>query len=342
MRNPTPQSAAFFAALIISNISFFICIYLQLSWYETGMLLGTEFIVAFVAAYFIMQYFIYRKIKLIYKSIHSQKLGGENFEKNPLLNLDPIGEAMNEVSKWEESKTMEVAEMEAREEFRREFVGNVSHELKTPLFNIQGYIHTLLDGAIDDTAVNKNFLDKASRNVDRLVSLVQDLETISKLEGGSFKPSTENFNITDLIKEVCESLEMKAGKRHISLSIKKGCDEPFPVNADKDLIRQVLVNLLDNSIKYGSDGGNSIFSIYDMGENILVELSDDGIGVDEEHLPRLFERFYRVDKHRSREQGGTGLGLAIVKHMIEAHQQTINVRSRIGAGTTFGFTLRKV
>ena len=255
------------------------------------------------------------------------------------LGDDALENVNREVLEWEKSKSAEIEQLKQLETYRKEFVANVSHELKTPLFNIQGYIHTLLDGAIDDKEVNRLFLDKAVRNVERLVSLVADLEVISQLETGNFLLEREVFDINILTHEVFESFEMKAKKRDISLNIKKGTDNPFYVNADKDKIRQVLVNLIDNSLKYGKDGGSIMVSFYDMDKNILTEVTDDGLGITEEHLPRLFERFYRADKHRSRELGGTGLGLAIVKHIIEAHGENIHIRSKINVGTTVGFTL---
>jgi two-component system phosphate regulon sensor histidine kinase PhoR len=228
-------------------------------------------------------------------------------------------------------------------EFRKEFLGNVSHELKTPIFNIQGYIHTLLDGAIDDQDVNKSFLGKAARSADRLSDLVADLLEISQLESGELMMEPERFDINALVKDVYEQFEVKAKDRGISLLIKDGCNSPFYVFADRYRIRQVLVNLFINSIKYGNEFGTTTAAYYDMDENILIEVADNGNGISQEHLPRIFERFYRVDKSRAREAGlgGTGLGLAIVKHIIEAHQQTVNVRSTEGKGTTFGFTLQK-
>lgn len=342
MKNPSPKKIALIIAFVVSVIATgVVFISLEKKW-EIMLLFAVVFLSAYFLIFLLIENFIYRKIKLIYKNIHSLKSGKENETSlREKLGDDALENVSREVMEWEQSKSAEIEQLKQVATYRKEFVANVSHELKTPLFNIQGYIHTLLDGAIDDKEVNRIFLDKAVKNVERLVSLVADLEIISQLETGNFLLEKEVFDINSLTHEVYESLEMKAKQKRISLSIKKGCDVPFYVNADKDKIRQVLVNLIDNSMKYGKEDGSTVVSFYDMDKNILVEITDDGLGIDEAHLPRLFERFYRADKHRSRELGGTGLGLAIVKHIIEAHEQTISVRSRIGVGTTFGFTLEK-
>jgi two-component system phosphate regulon sensor histidine kinase PhoR len=254
---------------------------------------------------------------------------------------DPINEMEKEVRGWAEDESKEIEQLRTMERYRKEFLGNVSHELKTPIFNIQGYINTLLDGAIDDPEVTIRFLKKAAKSTDRIASLVEDLESISQLESGFLTMELEEFDINELIHDVFESLSMRAAEKNARIDFKEGCDVPFIVEADKDRIRQVITNLLVNSIKYGKENGYTLIGLYDMDENVLIEVTDNGIGIEEEHLPRLFERFYRVDKSRSRDAGGTGLGLAIVKHIIEAHNQTINVRSTKGIGTTFGFTLKK-
>jgi two-component system, OmpR family, phosphate regulon sensor histidine kinase PhoR len=227
------------------------------------------------------------------------------------------------------------------EQYRKEFMANVSHELKTPIFTIQGYVETLLDGGLDDPNINRNYLSKASQNIDRLQTIIEDLETITQLETNAIPIEMNRFDIVQLIREVMENMEMQAELRGINLSFKQGHDKVTMVVGDKDRFAQVLTNLIANSIKYGKEGGKTGIGIYDMDENYLVEVSDDGIGIEKEHLLRLFERFYRVDKHRSREMGGSGIGLAIVKHIVEAHNQTINVRSTPGVGTTFGFTIKK-
>lgn len=257
------------------------------------------------------------------------------------VNSDPIKRVNEEVIQWAYDQKQEITQLKAMETYRKDFLGNVSHELKTPIFNIQGYIETLLEGAINDPEVNITFLNKAAASAERLNTLVNDLLEISKLESGNLEMNFESFDICELTKEVFDIYSGMANRRNIKLKIKEGCDKPFQVLADKDRIRQVLNNLIANAINYGKEGGNTLLGFYDMDKNILIEVADDGEGIESEHLPRLFERFYRTDRSRSRNSGGTGLGLSIVKHIIEAHHQIINVRSSIGEGTTFGFTLKK-
>ncbi|MCB0578851.1 MAG: sensor histidine kinase, partial [Phaeodactylibacter sp.] len=219
--------------------------------------------------------------------------------------------------------------------------GDISHELKTPIFNIQGYLHTLLDGAIHDEEVNVKFIRKAAKNLERLHTIVEDLEAISRLESGELILEMQAFDIRKLTEEVFEDLEIKAAQRRIVLEFKEGAAQNFRVLADRESIRQVLTNLVSNSIKYGKDNGRTRIGFYDMDKNILIEVADNGLGIPKQHINHVFDRFYRVDKSRSRAQGGSGLGLSIVKHIIEAHKQTINVRSTPDLGSTFGFTLQK-
>ena len=246
-----------------------------------------------------------------------------------------------EVDEWSEKHDKDLAALEELATYRRRFIGDVSHELKTPIFNIQGFIHTLLDGALHDPKVNLLYLQRAARNIERLQTIVEDLETINKLEAGQMILDLQEFDLHGLSDEVYADLEMRANERQIRLTYKDGANQNFRVRADKESIRQVLMNLVHNSIKYGKEGGLTKISFYDLETYVLVEVSDNGIGITSEHLNHVFDRFYRVDKHRSREAGGTGLGLSIVKHIVEAHKQTINVRSSEGQGSTFGFTLEK-
>jgi two-component system phosphate regulon sensor histidine kinase PhoR len=257
------------------------------------------------------------------------------------LKKDIISEMNEEVAQWAKEHRSEIEELKKLENYRREFIGNVSHELKTPLFNIQGYILTLIDGAMNDPVINKEYLLRTEKNIERMISVVEDLEVISRLETGEFELDMSVIDIVSLAKEVIDLLDTKSKKKGNLLFFREEYSKPIYVKADKERIRQVLINLVDNSIKYGKEKGKTKVSFFDMDENILVEVSDDGIGIESKDLPRIFERFYRVDKSRSREQGGSGLGLAIVKHILEAHQQTINVRSSPGVGTTFAFTLKK-
>lgn len=341
-KNLRPKTISLYAALIISALVSLINLIFSSTILHTIVIALAILGLAYFLINYVIETFIYRKIKLIYKSIHNLKLSKDIKESlGETISNDPFGEVQSEVEKWADNKKQEIDALKKNEKFRKEFLANLSHELKTPLFNIQGYVHTLLDGGMDDLEVLKHFLERTSKSIDRLSSLVDDLDEISRIERGEETIEKEIFDITKLTKDVFESVELKAKTKSIKFSIKKGCDRPFYVFADKEKIRQVITNLLDNSIKYGNEGGETIAGLYDMDENVLVELSDNGIGIDEIHLPRLFERFYRADKHRSREQGGTGLGLAIVKHIIEAHNQTINVRSLPNVGSTFAFTLQK-
>ncbi|GIV35010.1 MAG: two-component sensor histidine kinase [Chitinophagales bacterium] len=315
-------------------------------WYHWSLIIlipACTFVISFVLFFYTLEKFIYRKIKLIYKSIYQQKAprGAESNGKRDLMNKNILGEVEQEVAAWASRQTQEIEMLRQMANFRKEFLGNVSHELKTPIFTIQGYLHTLIDGALDDPQVNKNYLIKASENLERLTNIVHDLEVISQIESNTLLLDMSRFDVVRLIREVVEDMQIKARTKSITITLKEGADQPAYVFADRDRIRQVLNNLIANSIRYGIEGGKTTIGVYDMDENVLVEVSDNGIGIAQEHLPRLFERFYRVDKSRSRELGGTGLGLSIVKHIIEAHGQTINVRSTPKVGSTFGFTLKK-
>ncbi|MEI6594726.1 MAG: ATP-binding protein [Bacteroidota bacterium] len=345
IRNPKPIYIAFVIALILalfeSIITYLVSEY---NGFYTLVSFVITLIFTFLLFFYSIEYFIYKKIKLIYKTIHSLKTQKYDAKlSNFDWSQDPISNMNKEVINWARDQKEAIDELKQLAEFRKEFLGNVSHELKTPIFNIQGYIHTLIDGAIDDPDVNIRFLKKAAKGVDRLSDLVADLLAISQLESDALNMEMERFDINSLLKDVYEQLEIRAKERGITLMIKEGCNKPFYVLADKYRIRQVLLNLIGNSIKYGNEMGTTTAAYYDMDENILIEIADNGEGISQEHLPRIFERFYRVDKSRSRESGpgGTGLGLAIVKHIIEAHDQTINVRSNVGEGTTFAFTLKK-
>jgi len=245
------------------------------------------------------------------------------------------------VEEWAKNKIDEIARLKDLEKYRKEFVGNVSHELKTPIFNIQGYILTLLEGGIDDPAINKLYLKRTEKSIDRMISIVEDLESITKLESGELKPNYIKFDIVKLTEDAFDLEQRVAQEQKISLEFNPRPDKPIMVRADKKRIMEVMTNLIVNGIKYGKRKGFVKVAFYDLHDNILVEVEDNGIGIEKNDLPRIFERFYRVDKSRSREQGGTGLGLSIVKHIIEAHKQTINVKSVIDKGTTFTFTLEK-
>lgn len=286
-----------------------------------------------VLIYHVVKLYIHSKISVIYKNIYKHK-GVTRF-----VDVD-IDSVEKEVENWAIQKENEILQMKASETYRREFIGNVSHELKTPIFNIQGYILTLLDGGLYDEEVNMKYLKRTSKSVDRMINIVDDLEVITRLETEETQLEIGEFNIVELAKDVLDQLELKANESKIELSIQKEILTEF-VLGDIDKIQQVFANLISNSIKYGKEGGRTEVRFFDMNENILIEIADDGIGISKMDLPRLFERFYRVDKNRSRKIGGTGLGLAIVKHIIEAHNQTINVRSTVDIGSTFSFILEK-
>ena len=299
--------------------------------FDTSIFIITAllFVTNLIVTYFLLNKFFYDRIKVIYKSIYKFKGTStitEHVEK--------------EAEEWAEAKEEELKQMKKDANYRREFLGNVSHELKTPIFNIQGYVQTLIDGGLEDENINLKYLKRANKSVNRMINIVDDLEVISRLETEQDELDLQKFNIVELIKEVFDQMEMKSSEMNISLSYKNESQSDF-VFADRDKIQQVLINLISNSIKYGKNGGNVDIRLFDMESNMLIEIGDNGIGIAEESLDRLFERFYRVDKNRSREIGGTGLGLAIVKHILEGHNQSINVRSTKGVGSTFSFFLPK-
>ena len=339
MQWTTPKKIAIVLTLMLS-VTTVVLVYLLsfLSGFDIGswqlilIFLSTVISFYFISVKFLTKY-IQERVKLIYKSITRERGVSDDVETD----FSKIDE---DVNRMVSERHQEIQELKNMESFRREFLGNVSHELKTPIFNIQGYIHTLIDGAINDKNVNIQYLQRSAKSVDRMINIVEDLEMISKIESNRLDLEFTDWNIAEHIQELFEILEMKAKKRSISLSLDNQSNVSY-VDADRDKISQVLINLIENSIKYGNEGGHTKVRIFEMGENLLIEIADDGDGIPSEHLPRLFERFYRVDKSRSRNAGGTGLGLSIVKHIIEAHRQTINVRSTQNIGTTFSFTLKK-
>jgi two-component system, OmpR family, phosphate regulon sensor histidine kinase PhoR len=340
-QNLSPKQLSAIAAIAISALVATGIFFLTPNWkYGLG-----SFIIVFAFSYFIIQLaletFINRKIKLIYKFIHQTKATRkEEVYFKYILPKKNISEVREDVEKWGNRQIEEIEMLRKNEAFRKEFLQNLSHEFKTPIFAIQGYVDTLLNGAMDDLKVKKRFLENTERNVERLVNLVNDLDEISKLESGEQLLLKQNFVIQDLIREVFESLSITMQDKHLRTGIKKGCEYPISVFADKEKIRMVLLNLVENASKYGKQNGSITASVYNTdGKHVLVEITDDGIGIEEEHLQRIFERFYRTDSARSRDKGGTGLGLAICKHIIEAHGQAIHVRSTPDVGTSIGFTL---
>ena len=343
-----PKHFALTSAILISLVAVIVSLFLMTFLNKSIiLLLAIVGITVFLFTYFflkkVIESFIYDKIKIIYKTIHSLKRSKDE-DKNKLnISGDTLEMVNRQVLEWGESKTREIEELQKLAKYRRDFIGNVSHELKTPIFNIQGYVLTLLDGGLEDPSINREYLLRAEKSVNRMIAIVEDLEAISQLESGELKLSITRFDIIGLTREIIEFLEIKAQKKNVQVILAENYDKPLFVKADKERIRQVIINLVENAIKYNFRQLDALtkISFFDMDENILVEVTDNGVGIAQQDLSRIFERFYRTDKGRSREQGGTGLGLAIVKHVIEAHEQTISVRSWPGIGTTFGFTLKK-
>jgi two-component system phosphate regulon sensor histidine kinase PhoR len=295
------------------------------------------FIITFIFFKFILVRFIYSKIKIIYKTI-GKPLKFQNEVKEGSTNV--LKTVERDVAEWAINKNKQIRELRKMEQYRKEFVGNVSHELKTPIFNAQGYIETVLDSDLDDPEFIKQYLEKANSNIERLENIVTDLLEISKFETGRIELRKEAFDLVKVIKKVFFQYQHLAQQQRVTMTVHSDENTIF-VFADPKRITQLLENLISNSIKYGKEGGATDIYFHDLDDQFLVEISDNGPGISAEHLPRLFERFYRADKSRNRKINGTGLGLSIVKNIIEAHEQTINVRSELGNGTTFSFTLEK-
>src|SRR5690606_10656939 len=333
----------FYISVSVAAALALLSFYYERNWNHFIVILLLASTVLYIILSSLFQRFINQRISNIYKLIRNLKLG-----KDPKEVLaehasdDPIRSVEEEVQEWTVQKAREIDQLRAQEKFRREFLSNISHEFKTPLFAVQGYIETLQDGMMDDDPeMAQQFLDKAARNIDRLTYLIADLDEISKLETGKLPLHITKFDIAQLIHETIYHLVDKANKANINLVFASKGNNPVMVKADRQKIEQVLINLINNSIKYGRQGGKTKISIFPLLDQILVEVTDNGHGIEEKNLSRVFERFYRTDDSRSRQIGGSGLGLAIVKHIVEAHRQTVNVRSTEGIGTTFGFTLEK-
>ena len=309
---------------------------------ETWFVLLVFTILVFVISFSIIQVrvekYIYRRIKKIYDDV--SLLESSSFTADPVTT--DMRTLTEDIEKFAKDKKIEIETLKIREEYRKDFLGNISHELKTPLFTVQGYILTLLDGALEDKAVRKKYLQRAQKGVERLIYIIKDLDLITKLEVGDLNLELSDFDIIELIQSVFELVEMKAGKKNISLTFDMNYETPIYVRADRDKIQQVLSNLIVNSIKYGHPDGTTEVSVENLIRNkVIVRITDNGEGIPEEHIPRLFERFYRVDKSGSRKEGGSGLGLSIVKHIIEAHGEKIYVESVVDVGSEFSFTLEK-
>ncbi len=339
------------SALMLTFFTTFVLVLLMYFFYET---IHLDFVLEFALLIFILSFIItqYRVEKFIFQRIggifegadeeqlsHQQTQNGEsNKKESGPTDMESLS---RKVQKFTDQKKQEIDILHEREHYRREFLGNISHELKTPLFTVQGYILTLLDGAIKDKEVRIKYLERAGKGVERLIYITKDLELIAGLESEALKLNYTHFDIINLIQNVFDLLEMKAKKRNIKLHFDRSYEFTVWVKADMERIEQVMINLLVNAIKYGKQNGSAIVSVETDDENVKVTVKDNGEGIKPEHLPRVFERFYRVDQSRSREQGGSGLGLSIVKHIIEAHHQTVTAHSIYGQGSTFTFTLEK-
>lgn len=295
--------------------------------------------ISFLTFYYLIKIYITERLKVLYRSIRTGKFLNES-KTNYNLNDNLIDQAEKETNKWAKERTQEISNLKDQEQFRREFLGNLAHELKTPAFSIQGYILTLLDGGLEDADVNRKFLERASKATERMTLIIEDLDKITKMEANQYPLDYKSFDIKELVLEVFDDLDVKAKNKNITLKFAKNFD-PIYVNADRIKISQVLINLLNNSINYGKEGGETEIRFYQIDDIISIEVSDNGIGIKAEEIPRLFERFYRVEKSRNRNEGGSGLGLAIVKHIVEAHEQSITVRSTVDVGSTFTFSLNK-
>jgi len=324
-----------FATGLVSLLTYF--------FFNFSLLFSSIFAIAIAAfSFFVIQHrvehFIYKKVKKIYDDV--SLLESSTFRNQPITT--DMATLTREVKKFATDKKLEIETLKVREEYRREFLGNVSHELKTPLFTVQGYLSTLLDGAMNDKSIRKKYLERAEKGVERLIYIVQDLDMISKLETGILHLEIAPFDIVKVIQNTFDLLELKATKKDILLMFDMKYSKPIMVLGDQEKIQQVLVNLVVNSIKYGEKEGSTEVSIEDLTDNkVLVRIKDNGEGIERQHIPRLFERFYRVDKSGSRTEGGSGLGLSIVKHIVEAHNEKIFVDSRFGFGSEFSFTLEK-
>lgn len=337
-----------FAVITALLLTFFLALSMSVFLFFTDdfnfKLIGFSSLFCFITSFLLVQIrierYIYKKIEKIYNDVIFLESEPGPVKSTPISkDLEFLSK---ELSKYTKLKKIELESLKAREEFRKEFVGNVAHELKTPLFTVQGYISTLLDGAISDKDILEKYLKRADKGVDRLIYIVQDLDTITKIEFGNAKLEKSNFDIIELIKTIFEQLEMKAKKEKITLTFDELTPTSVFVNADMKRIQQVLTNLIVNSIKYGHANGTTELSVESLNsDKVLVRVTDNGEGIEEEHIPRLFERFYRVDKSGARSEGGSGLGLAIVKHILEAHNETIHIESKYGIGSEFSFTLQK-
>ena len=332
------KSSIFITAILTLMVSVFLYVLYSLD----VLVVATFALVCFLTAFLIIQYrvqqFIYKRVKKIYDDL--TLLESSTFDRSQITT--DMATLTQEIDKYAKNKKIEIEALKIRERYRKEFIGNVSHELKTPLFMVQGYISTLIDGAADDKTLREKYLKRADKGVERLIYIIKDLDMITKFEAGDLRLEIESFDIVELVENVFELLEMKAAKKKIALTFDMDYKHPILVNGDRERIQQVISNLIVNSIKYGEKNGTTEVSIENLIKNkVIVRITDNGEGIEKTHIPRLFERFYRIDKSGSRKEGGSGLGLAIVKHIIEAHDEKLYVESEYGIGSEFSFTLEK-
>ena len=338
----TKENASLLMALVATILVVAALVVCGVEWWIVACVAVGVFALMALFSLFMMKQYVAYKLKPIYsmvlsRDVHTTEIVDEMKDKH----VENISE---ELTAWADDNDKEITRLKQNETFRKQYLGNVAHELKTPIFNIQGYISTLLDGGLEDDLINRKYLERAEKSIDRLINIVNDLDTINKLESSMNALKADTFDVVALAREIAEQAEIEADRRQIKISVKgaENLPSPFWVQADKHYVGQVLVNLIINSIRYGKEGGQTRVKFRDMLDKILIEVEDNGQGIAKEDQPRIFERFYRADKGRSREQGGTGLGLAIVKHVVEGHGEHVSVRSELGVGSTFTFTLKKV
>ena len=344
MKYPKPSLLIFYGSLATLGFSFVFILFVHLFIVEVDSILfflipilGASFV--FITFSLLLRKFVQHRLSLLYRAIQTKTEDPSKVYEDESLD-SMIENAEKDVQDWQSKQDQEIVKLKEQENFRREFLGNLAHELKTPVFSIQGYILTLLEGGLEDETINKKFLERASVSMDRIVSILEDLDQITKLEIDALEMNFKPFDILKLVSECIEGEELRGKEKNIKLDLKYVTEDIF-VNADRKRIAQVLTNLLNNSISYGKEGGNTTISVFVIDDLVTIEVSDNGIGIDKSHFPRLFERFYRVEKSRNRHEGGTGLGLAIVKHVIDSHQQKIAVKSSVGVGSQFTFSLDK-
>jgi len=332
-----------FAISVVSSLIFFF--FIPQSSLMSYLLTSGFFVFVFLFSFFLLKFsierFVQEKLSVIYETIHQLKRNPISTEKKSFKANDPISKVNEEVLDWHLDNQKEINRLTEMEQYRREFIGNVSHELKTPVFNIQGYLLTLLEGGLEDESINRKYLERAEKSVEKLIKLLNELDMIIRLDTGEIQLNIQRIDLIELVKEVIESIELKAEKKHIKISILRKNMEPLWIMADEDKITQIITNLLINSIKYGSEKGKTEISFDDMKKQILVKIKDNGVGIKDKEISRVFDRFYRTDAAREHDQKGFGLGLSIVKHIVEAHGQTIHVNSVKHEGSTFSFTLKK-